>query len=61
MINLQDLFAVCVVLLAAVYLVWRLLRIDRRGGPPGCGECPRCPTRDDEQNELISLDPPEEE
>ena len=51
----QNLAALGLVVSAAVYVVWRLIRAVRRRGASGCGSCPACPAN---QTPLISIDPP---
>lgn len=56
-IDWQNTLAVGVVIVASVYVIWRLWRIGRGKRPPGCSTCRNCPTSS-EPPQLVSLDPP---
>ena len=52
----QNLAALGLVVSAAVYVIWRLIRAADGGARSGCGSCPACPA---DRPQLVSIDPPE--
>ncbi|MGO8688898.1 MAG: hypothetical protein ACLQLG_04635 [Thermoguttaceae bacterium] len=42
-VDWQNLCSLAIVMLAAAYVAWRLLRALRRRGPSVCGCCRNCP------------------
>jgi attachment p12 family protein len=54
-LNWQDVFAVAIVIAAAVYLVRTVYRM-LRGGQSGCGTCGSCPAEEAKTPPLVSLD-----
>ncbi len=40
----QEYLVAVALLVAGVYLIWRLRRVGKRDTPPACASCERCPS-----------------